>query len=169
MGDILSRMKRLLDATPGGYISKAKISALLERCEEWEHADHPKLWSGNAQFCACGAFLSMATVALGPRSRYTDAMDAALSAYAEKLATDDRLNLNACIAAAVDAALREYGIPIYRSADEVWAAYPDACRDCDEPKPPPPGALYGWTLWVTCGWQPCRFGHDHHGDEIPIG
>lgn len=53
----------------------------------------------------------------------------------------------------------------YKSPEECWAAYPDECRACHEPRLTNP--LHGWVLWMVCDYRACT--HQHHEGEVLIG
>lgn len=55
--------------------------------------------------------------------------------------------------------------PEFKSPEDVWAAYPDECRECHEPRLVHNDHPYqGWTLWMVCDFRTCP--HAHHEGEI---
>src|ERR1044072_8535351 len=100
----------LLEATIGGYVSKAKVAALLA-AERDEHDGHGYLTVWNQGICSCGQWSpGVTSIVIPEETPLFNAHMAAVEAFAKVLETDDRYNLNACITAAVDAALRAYGV-----------------------------------------------------------
>lgn len=115
MSDLIERLRALLAETPGNYINVAKVRAILDRRDEEQdqHLDHAKLWVHGQTLCGCGQWMpGMATIALPKETPFINAYSAAVSAYARALETDDRLAINACLEAALVAALAEYGIEV---------------------------------------------------------
>lgn len=119
--ETLAAIGDLLDSVPGGYVSKAKIKALLDRQAEAVdgHEGHHQMLVGTVLVCGCGDDIGVTCVALpADPSLAEQAHAAAIGAYADKLRELQGLHgdmrqpfvLNICIAAAVDAALRVYGV-----------------------------------------------------------
>ncbi len=122
MDELIAAVNELLDSVPGGYVSKAKVRALLDRraAAGDGHEDHLTLLVGTSLVCGCGKDLGVTCVALpADPSQIEQAYWAATSAYVDKLreirdgqdgGVDQPAALNVCVAAAVDAALGVYGI-----------------------------------------------------------
>lgn len=124
MDELITAVGELLDATPGGYVSKAKVRALLERhaAAGDRHDHHMHLLVGSSQICGCGEDVGVIGVAISADpTQIEHAYAAAGWAYIEKVRElAERSNrgdhqpfgLNGCIAAAVDAALGVHGIEV---------------------------------------------------------
>lgn len=57
--------------------------------------------------------------------------------------------------------------PEFRSPEEVWAAYPDLCRECHRPgRVHPDHPHLGWMMWMVCDYRACT--HQHHEGEIML-
>lgn len=110
--DLVQSIKELMDSYPGGYVSKARLNEVLDRNVD-EHGGHGQLTSPIANWCSCGKWwpngpACVVVPAVSSQSPRDRAYAAAWDAYARVLDTEQRLHLNACLAAAVDAALEAF-------------------------------------------------------------
>lgn len=119
--EALKAISDLLDAVPGGYVSKAKVRALLTRQAEAAdgHEGHDHLLVGSMLVCGCGKDIGVVSINVDTNPPQIQvAYLAAWGAYADKLRELANLGgdsrqpfvLNIAIADAVDAALRVYGV-----------------------------------------------------------
>ena len=113
MSDLVSQLRALLDETPGGYASKAKIRDLLDLRNEDEdaHIDHPKLQVYGRILCCCGQWMpGMASIALPADTPFIRAYEAAVGEFERLIEQERAQDLSACLVDALLAALKTYGI-----------------------------------------------------------